>query len=186
MSKVAAKYPTSVWDVSSPARAADATIDRGPEFRDWDQMVAEMVAVQTELDAIRFFSAPNSAAATVAPGCPLYLKADGSGWAKADANGAAPLYDVVGLAVDGDASVGHNGTIKTQKAGLLTLTTGQWDTVTGGSGGLTPNVEYYLSGTVGQITATRPGTTGDHVKRVGIAVSATVMNIDVKHQVIAP
>ncbi len=186
MSVNVAHYPALVWDGSSPSRPADLSIDKHPDFEDWDQVVAEVIALQNEIDSIRFLSAPNAAAATLTVGQPVYLKANGTGFALADANGVAPLYDVIGLLATGDASGGHNGTVKCQRAGTLTLTTAQWDAQTGQSGGLTPLVEYFLSGTVGKITKTRPATTGDHVKRVGIALNITDMLVEVRHLVIAP
>lgn len=63
-----------------------------------------------------------------------------------------------------------------QSSGILTLTTAQWDVVTGASGGLTRGSVYYLSlVTNGRITATRPSTTGQLVSRVGVALSPTAM-----------
>lgn len=49
MSTPAAKYPASVWDRSSLARAADPTIDREPSFKDWDQAVDEIIAMQQSI-----------------------------------------------------------------------------------------------------------------------------------------
>lgn len=181
-----AQYPAAIWDGSTPSRFAVDNLNRRPDADDWNQAVAELVALQLELDSIRFLAAPNAAAAVLAVGQPVYLKANGTGFALADANGAAPLYDVIGLLATGDASEGHSDTVKCQRAGTLTLTTAQWDSQTGETGGLTPLVEYYLSGTVGKITKTRPSTTGDHVKRVGIALNTTDMLVEVRHLVVAP
>lgn len=172
-----AQYPAKIWDGSSKTRPSDRSLDRHPDFEDWNQIVAELIAMQTELDSIRFLTAP--ATVTLTLGQPVYLKANGSGFALADANGAAPLYDVIGLVVDTVAA-------KCQRAGTMTLITSQWDAQTGETGGLTPLVEYFLSGTVGKITKTRPATTGDHVKRVGIALNTTDMLVEVRHLVISP
>jgi hypothetical protein len=58
-------------------------------------------------------------------------------------------------------------------SGKMTLTTGQWDAITGDSGGLTAGEYYWLSSTAGGITKTAP-TTG--IKQyIGQAVSTTVM-----------
>jgi hypothetical protein len=67
----------------------------------------------------------------------------------------------------------------------LTATTGEWDTVTGGSGGLTAGAQYYLSDTTaGRLTTTPPSTTGRYVVNVGRALSTTVMLIN-QNQIVA-
>lgn len=60
-----------------------------------------------------------------------------------------------------------------QLEGALALTTGQWDAVTGGSGGLSSGHAYYVSATPGHLTSTVP-TTGPKVQ-VGVALSPTVL-----------
>ena len=45
MSINVANFPTSVWDGSSPNRASRA-VDAGPDYEDWDQIVAEVIAMQ--------------------------------------------------------------------------------------------------------------------------------------------
>lgn len=61
-----------------------------------------------------------------------------------------------------------------QSTGRATLTTAQWDAVTGGSGGLIPGDPYYV-GTGGHLTVTRPTTPGQNIALVGVAVSSTTM-----------
>ena len=61
-----------------------------------------------------------------------------------------------------------------QTSGALVLTTGEWDAVTGGSGGLTPGVTYYTdAATVGHLSAVPYGA------QVGIAIDATTMLIQI-------
>ncbi len=61
-----------------------------------------------------------------------------------------------------------------QYAGPLTLTTAQWDAITGGSGGLTRGVPYYLSpATAGRLTTTKTVVSNQFVVPIGIALSAT-------------
>ena len=49
-----ADYPTSIWDGLSPNTQRTArTEDQKPNFKDWDQVVAEMIATQTEVDAVK-------------------------------------------------------------------------------------------------------------------------------------
>jgi len=80
---------------------------------------------------------------------------------------------LLGLMVSLD---GNDPTVRS--GGNLTLTTGQWDTVAGTSGGLAEGVPYYLSAaTGGEITATPPVATGDYAVLVGVALSSTTMRI---------
>lgn len=44
----ASNYPTSVWDGTSETRP-DAEDQRAPDWADWNQIVAEVKAVQTQL-----------------------------------------------------------------------------------------------------------------------------------------
>jgi len=180
MSKNTAQYPAAQWDGSSPSRAADNGIDRHPDFEDWDQMVAEMQAVQAEIDKGKYLTAvPNPTGGAVAPGKAVYLLANGTGIALADANGTAPARNVCGLVASGATAIAVAANII--QDGDLTLTTAQWDTVTGDSGGLVPFTEYYLSGSAGAVTKTVPATTGDTDIVVGVAKTATTMNVRVRH-----
>lgn len=180
MSKNTAQYPAAVWDGSSPDRSADDGIDRAPDFEDWDQMVAELRATQAELDKCRFLkTVPNPTGGAVVVGKAVYLLANGTGIALADANGTAPARNVAGLVCVGAADSG--GTVDVQQESDLTLTTAQWDAITGDTGGLVPFTEYYLSGTAGAITKTVPATTGDTDIVVGVAKTATTLNVRVRH-----
>ena len=68
-------------------------------------------------------------------------------------------------------------------AGVVTATTGQWDVVSGQSGGLTTGATYYLSNsTAGAITTTAP-TTGI-LAPIGIALSPTKLKIDIQRVVV--
>lgn len=178
-----AQYPGAVWDGLSPSRA-DPKIDRGGgDIEDWEQAVAEMIAVQTDLRALKYWTTTNKNASTMIPGCPVYALAAATGVDRADANGTAPIPYVIGLAT---ASAAADAAVIVQKVGLLTLTTAQWDAAAGTTGGLTAGKEYYLSGTVGVLTSTVPATTGDHIVTVGIALSTTVLDINIKYRRISP
>jgi len=110
-------------------------------------------------------------AATALPaGTPVSIDATSGEAVKAQANAAATA-NCAGLcrfsAAAGDRAVVQYGDV-------LELTTAQWDAVTGGSGGLTPNARYYVSSaTAGLITATPPVSEGTFVSPVGLALSAT-------------
>ncbi len=49
------QYPTSVWDGLSPKRNSRQS-DRHPVYEDWDQVVAEVISTQIELDKARIHS----------------------------------------------------------------------------------------------------------------------------------
>jgi len=92
---------------------------------------------------------------------------------------AQPTVRVAGLAAE---AVGSGNTGNMLADGVLTLTTIQWDAVTGQTGGLTPGANYFLSeATAGQLTATAP-TTG-FVVRVGHALSDTEFEIEVQQPI---
>lgn len=169
-----AQYPTSVWDASSPVRSNDRQIDRDPDFEDWDQIVAELIATQTEIDIHKYISIVSAHSGTMVAGSPVYPKASGAGLELADRDASAPAADCIGLLT---ADCLTSGIGKVQLVGDLTLTTAQWDAVTGGTGGLVVNTSYYLDTTAGKITATRPSTTVSPVTLIGIARSTTRMKL---------
>lgn len=106
---------------------------------------------------------------TVAPGAPVYSSAAGHfDKAKADASGTVLCIGLAAAAITSAAS----GAIKFD--GILSLTTGQWDTITGQTGGLTFNTTYWLDPTTaGKMTPTKPTTTGLYVMPLGRALSTT-------------
>lgn len=73
----------------------------------------------------------------------------------------------IGILVSND-----DGIAIVQTAGIVALTTSQWDGVTGDSGGLTPGAAYYV-GPPNNLTTTRTATPGDFIAQVGIALSTT-------------
>lgn len=115
----------------------------------------------------------NDNAGTLEPGTPVYLKSDGD-IDKAQANSITTAR-VLGLTTESIATTADG---EVQLGGYLTLTTGQWDTITGGSGGLTPGAVYYLDpATAGLLTTTPPSTVSHEVAVVGIGLSTTAMHI---------
>jgi len=95
--------------------------------------------------------------------------------AKAD---AGATMDVVGFVKDATIAAAADGMIQTD--GILSATTGQWDAVTGGSGGLTAGTVYYLdASTAGSITDTASTTVGQYVVQIGRAISTTEMEISI-------
>lgn len=99
--------------------------------------------------------------------------------ARADASGTSKAIGLAAAAV----SSGASGDIQTN--GVLSLTTGEWDALTGGSGGLTVGSTYYLSAaTAGLLTTTAPSTVGHYVVAIGIALSTTEMLIDIEKRIL--
>lgn len=103
-----------------------------------------------------------------------------------DAAGGVSLSDVsataaackkpLGIACETTAAAASGG-VATD--GLHTLTTAEWDAITGGAGGLTPGATYFVDpANDGQLTTTVPVGSGEYVQRVGCAINATTLNID--------
>lgn len=114
----------------------------------------------------------NVTGSTAAKGRPVYCSTAGS-FELAQANVLNSCY-VVGLVADATIADTVAGRIATD--GVVAATTGEWDVVTGGSGGLTPSAIYYLStSTAGQLTTTVPTT--DFLVPVGEAISTTKMRL---------
>jgi hypothetical protein len=91
-------------------------------------------------------------------------------FALAQAN-AEDTANVAGLAVSATAAGAGNSIVT---SGILVATAAQWNAVTGGSSGLTPGTQYYLStATPGMLTDEAPGS--DYDTPVGIALGPTVM-----------
>ncbi len=134
-------------------------------------------AVVTEVDVV---SLTNNNVGSIVIGMPVY--SDGNDTvdkAKAD---AVATVEVLGLVQDVSIGAAAAGFIQTD--GVITATTGQWDTVTGESGGLTAGSIYYLDETTaGNLTLTAPTSTGEFVLRVGKALSTTEMEITITQPV---
>ena len=113
----------------------------------------------------------------VVPGTPVYTTI-GSRFDVADAT-ALPAAKMVGLATTSTLA-GNAADVQTQD--VLTLTTGQWDAVTGQTGGLTSGSTYWLDGaSAGLITTTPPATpvSGYNV-RVGVALTSVALDIKIR------
>jgi len=115
-------------------------------------------AVVTEIDVV---SMTNNNANSIVIGAPVYCESAGNvDLAQADASGSI------------------------QTDGVLAATTAQWDAVAGTTGGLAAGTIYYLSAVdVGEITATAPTTGGQFVVRIGLALSATELEISISQPI---
>lgn len=131
-------------------------------------------AVVTEVDLV---TKTNDNAGAIVIGSPVYQKTNGNvDLGRANASGTVQL---VGLVRDASIAASASGSIQTD--GVLTATTGQWDSVTGQTGGLTTGSVYYLSATTaGRLTTTAPSAAGEFVVRVGLALSSTELDISIQ------
>lgn len=118
----------------------------------------------------------NANAAAMKICTPAYSDAAGSvDFAKADAIGTS---EVVGLAI-AEIAIAGSGLIQTD--GILTATTGEWDIITGETGGLVADQVYWLDETTaGRLTITAPSADSKLVVRVGKGLSTTQILIAIQ------
>lgn len=123
----------------------------------------------------------NNNAGAIIIGQPVYVDGAGSvDLAQADALATA---EVLGLVADVSIAAAASGGIATD--GKLTATTGQWDVVTGETGGLTPGAKYFLdAATPGMLTQTAPQTDGEVIAPVIKALSTTEAEINIEHTIL--
>lgn len=160
-------YPSSVWDGTTPSRSGRLD-NRAPDYEDWDQLVAEVISLQ-RYNSGELVSIINNTGGASVIGTPVYLDSNGKA-VKTDANGSGTRILFGLVAEDAIAAASY---MLVQVRGFMTLTTAQWDTICGTTGGLTAGTAYYLSTTAGALTSTAPSTTGDTVLRAIIAMSTT-------------
>lgn len=117
----------------------------------------------------------NGSGATIVIGTPMYQA--GSNDARRTIATSLAAATVIGLCLSTSVANGAAAVIQTD--GIFVATTGQWDAVTGGSGGLTIGSRYYVSTSAGGLTATAPSTIGQIVAQVGKAISTTELLIEI-------
>lgn len=148
-----------------------------------DGQIGQLSASDT-LDAaiseVDVTSATNSNAGSVVIGNVMYV--DGAGTMDlAQADGAGTVK-VLGLVKDSTIATATAGQVQTN--GVLVATTGEWDNITGETGGLTPGACYYLSAAAaGDMVLTAPTAVGEFVAPVGLALSTTEFQINKEHTV---
>lgn len=126
------------------------------------------------------FSSVNDNAGAVVIGTPVYASAAGH-FDKANAT-VAGTSKVIGLTTT--TSVATSGVAQIACAGTMSATTAQWDAVvTGGSGGLVFNTNYYLDTTAGKITTAPTTTVGQNNVFIGRGLSTTVMELGIRQPI---
>lgn len=131
-------------------------------------------------------SAPGvlSGSGTVHKGEPVFV-ATANVFTAASAAGISPIADafVAGL-TDREVTAGGDRSVLVKSTGIVTMTTAEWDAITGGSGGLTVGA-YYL-GSLGGLSTTRLSTSGQKIVLVGIALNATQMQLQLGDPQVVP
>lgn len=113
------------------------------------------------------------------------LYADSAGSVDLAQANAVGTSKPIGLATEGvtAASAGY-----VQSNGVLVATTGEWDAVTGETGGLTANAKYYLddasAGDLLQDDNLSSLGTGDYVVEIGTGLSTTEMQIQIHKRIL--
>lgn len=127
------------------------------------------------------YNRTNNNAGAIVIGQAVYV--DGPGTVDLAQADALATSEVLGLVAETSIAAAASGGILTD--GKLTATTGQWDAVTGQTGGLTSGARYYLDETTaGNLTATAPIADGEVVAPLGLALSTTEMEINIDHTIL--
>jgi len=125
----------------------------------------------------------NTSGATILAGTPVFLR--GNNIVLSDQTAGESTSWVQGL-VTSSVEDSEDGVM--QFAGVLTLTTQQWDAVVGTTGKLNENARLWLSTTQeGRLVHTLPsisGSTGKYLLVVGRAISSTSMELAISARVL--
>lgn len=146
-----------------------------------DGLLQRLPSGDTITGGVELASVTNGNASSIVIGTPVYVSAaDTVDKAQADSTSTS---DVLGLVYDTSITASATGNVLCD--GILEATTGQWDAVTGGAGGLTAGSKYYLDpSTAGMLTTTAPTTAGQVVAVVGVAISTTQLKINIEKTVL--
>ena len=113
-----------------------------------------------------------------APGQPVLISVVSDPGGITTVKPSTATNDLSDSSVDGVvASVNEDNTVEVQSGGLLTLTTGQWDAVTGDVGGLVLGRIYYLKPfpAFAGLSSTPNAIPAVFLTKVGVALNATTM-----------
>lgn len=134
------------------------------------------------INEVDFVTVTNNTGGALVKGTPVYVTTTADEVEKAQANALATAR-VLGLVADDSIADAATGAVLTD--GRLSATTGQWDAVTGETGGLTPGAKYYLSATTaGMLTQTPPTADGHVIAPILTAKSATEAEISIGTRIV--
>jgi hypothetical protein len=155
-------------------------VARKPLVQNAGQIEQLQAGDNLDIPLVQLVQRVNDNAGTINIGQPVYATGAGNvDLAQADAQGT---IRVAGLVADATIATTATGAVAVD--GTLVATTGQWDAVTGQTGGLTPGANYFLDETgPGLLTTTAPSTTGNFVVQVGHALSDTEFEIEVQQSI---
>jgi len=126
------------------------------------------------LDLSNSVTKTNSTGSALVIGTPVYVNGGNATKAQADAQSTIRVAGLVQ-----DVSAPTAGPVEVATDGILVATAGQWDAITGQTGGLTEGADYWLDeSTAGMLTPTAPDQAGDFVVPVGHAMSSTEFEIE--------
>ena len=177
-----AQYPVVIFDgykTGNPWRL-DQTSQVDPDFNDYDQLAAEIIAAQVQVELLRSSSTDvlyleTVAGETIHSGQPVYVKQ-----ANVRAYRASAAFEetsrVSGFCRTDATSDDVFGIVP---VGRLELA--DWTIPLGGTSLLIPGAIYYLDGVNGQITVNPPVI--GFIAQIGIAVTTTALDINIKTRV---
>lgn len=140
----------------------------------------DTMAAPTNLPSIRAVTNGESSTSLVF-GMPVYSSA--SDTVKRAQASAKATSRVSGLVYDATIATSASGNIA--QSGVMVGTTTQWDAVAGTTGGLTFNSLYFLDpSNPGKLTSTPPNTVGQCLTLIGLAISATELNLQINQPIL--
>lgn len=120
-------------------------------------------------------------AAAVVIGAPVYASAADT--VKRGQANAGATSRIIGLGLDVTIASGASGNIITD--GTLVATAAQWDAVAGSIGGLAFGMPYFLdAANPGKITNVAPTTAGQYNMLIGVALSATELELHIDQPIL--
>lgn len=138
----------------------------------------ELLQAGDNIQEVDIMTLINGEATSIIKGTPVYISAAGT--VKIAKGDAPSTSNTIGIVADPTIASGVSGPV--QSEGVITATTGEWDTVTGDSGGLVPGLTYWLSPSVaGMITKVAPST--GYYQVIGIALSTTDMQLSIGRRI---
>lgn len=166
-----AQFPGKVWDGSSVSRPNPTTEERGPDFKDWSQITAEVQAAQLRTREFNFGIYTN--VTSVKAGNCVYDAGSGN-VDLAQANSIATAT-VIGLTQE---QAVQNEDVCYANQGVISRLS--WSSLTGAAD-LTPETIYYLSATdAGMFTEIPPTGAGEYIVEIGLAIDARRLLIRIK------
>lgn len=180
------QYPLKIWDGLTPnPQRSDRDLQLVPNHNDWDQVVVEVIATQQRVEQLSLtliqlgrltpLDIESIAGETLYTGQPVYVNQSNARLYRARA--AFEVTSRVCGFCKTDVTLGDS--VGIAPAGRMELS--DWSIPLGGTSLLIPGATYYLGGVSGQITVNYPAI--GFTMQVGVAVTTTILDIDIKTRV---